>query len=221
MIDSLSFGYQSRSTCLTPTGATASACTSSRGHIRLLSLAMAMSAVALLAPTEASAIGECANNIYVGCSNAGGVCSPVDSGVGPTGHCTTSGVRGEFECNCVGASAPPPDPCSDRTATGKIVCTIKRPVVTQHETEYPKVVFAPGDIVEVNADGCVQTGGHGNTWKRYANPYGPAGLYEGLIRIPTGTKDSALVRINTVIGKQLQVTGAGVPESQLFLHLGM
>ena len=52
------------------------------------------------------------------------------------------------------------------------------------------------------------------------NPIGP-GLYHGLIRIPTEqTTKGALVRINTVIGKHLQVTGIGVPQSQLVLHLG-
>ena len=86
----------------------------------------------------------------------------------------------------------------------------------------PTVLFAPGDIVNVTADGCVQTGGHGSTWKRYVNPSGPESdaIYHGLVRIPTGTQDSALVRINTVIGRQLQVTGAGVPVDQLVLHLG-
>jgi hypothetical protein len=99
------------------------------------------------------------------------------------------------------------------------VCRIDEPIVTQHEFEYSRVVFAPGDIVDVSADGCVQTGGFGDTWKRYVNPIGP-GFYHGLIRIPTGTKDSALVRINTVIGRPLHVTGVGVPESQLVLNLG-
>jgi hypothetical protein len=105
---------------------------------------------------------------------------------------------------------------------GENYCTIEQPNVTQHETAYPSVLFAPGDIVEVSADGCVQTGGSGNTWKRYVNPSGPNSdrLYHGLIRISTGTKDSALVRLNTVMEKQLTVTGTGVPISQLMLNLG-
>jgi hypothetical protein len=103
---------------------------------------------------------------------------------------------------------------------GKIVCNINEPKVTQHESEYPKIVFAPHDIVDVSADGCVQTGGLGDTWKRYVNPIGP-GLYHGLIRIPTEqTTKGALVRIRTAIGTHLHVTGTGVAESQLFLHLG-
>ena len=83
-------------------------------------------------------------------------------------------------------------------------------------------MFAPGDIVDVTADGCVQTGGSGSTWKRYVNPSGAnsASLYHGLIRIPTGTKDSALVRINSVVARHLTVTGQGVTPSQLVLSLG-
>jgi hypothetical protein len=112
--------------------------------------------------------------------------------------------------------------CSDRTKTGQFDCVIEQPNVTQHETEYPKIVFAPGDIVEVNADGCVQTGGWGSTWKRYVNPGGPNSdrLYHGLVRIPTATANSALVRINSVVGRYLVVTGQGVPEANLVLHLG-
>jgi hypothetical protein len=123
-----------------------------------------------------------------------------------------------------GRNPPPPlDPgCGNRNITGTIHCTINQPPVNAHETIVSSVLFAPKDVVTVTADGCVQTGGHGNTWKRYVNPSGPnsASLYHGLIRIPTGTKGGALVRINTVIGRQLAVTGQGVPIDQLVLHLG-
>lgn len=76
--------------------------------------------------------------------------------------------------------------------------------------------------MEVTADGCVQTGGHGDTWKRYVNPSDPDGkdLYHGMIRIPTGTKESALVKINSVMENQILVTGAGIEVSQLVLSLG-
>jgi hypothetical protein len=187
----------------------------------LFALAMTMSAAVLLAPTEANA-QKCTPRRDGGCAKSN-VCSPVDRGVEP-GQCKTEGSSADhLECNCVGGKpTPPPDPCSDRTAMGKIVCNIWEPIVTQHESEYPNIVFAPGDIVQVSADGCVQSGGFGATWKRYVNPTGNNAdrLYHGLIRLPTGTKDSALVRIYTVIGRNLRVTGIGVPESQLFLHLG-
>jgi hypothetical protein len=219
MNDPLRFGDQSCSIPLRAAGRRAR----SRNHIQLFLLAVAISAAAFLAPTEATA-RACRGNINIGCTTEGAVCSPVEVGIGPSGHCRTNHApRGERECDCVGTPAPPaPDPCSDRTAMGKIECTINEPVVTQHETEYPTVVFAPGDIVDVKADGCIQTGGWGDTWKRYVNPTGDNTdrYYHGLIRIPTGTKDSALVRIETVIGRHLHVTGLGVPESQLVLHLG-
>ena len=118
---------------------------------------------------------------------------------------------------------PSLDPrCSDRTATGKFECTIYEPAVTRHETTYPNVAFAPGDVLDITADGCVQRGGTGKTWARYANPSGANGdLYHGLIRLPTATPaGGGLVRIQTVIGKPQTVTGAGVALSELVLHLG-
>ncbi len=129
---------------------------------------------------------------------------------------------------CPPAPPPPPPPplldpgCGNRSIQGTIHCTIDQPNVTRPETEYPTVLFAPGDIVDVVADGCVQTGGAGNTWKRYVNPSGPnsATLYHGLIRIPFGDPKSTLVEIRTVIGKHLAVTSAVVPLSLLDLHLG-
>jgi hypothetical protein len=125
--------------------------------------------------------------------------------------------------------------CSDRSATGKFVCPIDRPIVNRPEFVYSNVVFAPGDTVYVKADGCVQTGGgigSGNTWKRYVNPGGANSdhLYHGLVRIPTaklaGTDvGNSLPRIKNVVGRSLFVTGktadgVDVPTSKLVLHLG-
>jgi len=203
---------------------TTNACARFRKHIALFGLAVTISAV-LLAPPAIHA-QRCAGNIHDGCTNEGAVCRPVTSGFGQSGRCTTSGSNHPHaprECNCLGAPEPAVDPrCSNRSGTGKFDCIINQPVVTQHETEYPAIAFAPGDVVDVKADGCVQTGGTGKTWKRYVNPTGANSdrLYHGLIRIPTGTKDSALVRINTVMERHLLVTGTGVPLSQLVLHLG-
>jgi hypothetical protein len=87
---------------------------------------------------------------------------------------------------------------------------------------YSNVVFAPGDVVVVGAGGCVQTGGSGNTWKLYVKPSGPDAdhLYHGLIRIPTATPGNGLDRINDIKDQNLTVTGAGVRQSDLVLHLG-
>lgn len=186
-------------------------------------LAISISGMALFAPPAINA-QACANGgINVGCLSPGAACSPVDTGGGTSGRCKTSLPVGERECNCVGTPIPSIDPrCGDRTAKGKFDCRINRPPVNNLETPIPDVVFAPGDIVQVKADGCVQTGGFGNTWKRYVNPTGGDSdrLYHGLIRIPTGTKNSDLVPINTVIGRDLRVTGLGLPVSQLALSLG-
>jgi hypothetical protein len=146
-----------------------------------------------------------------------------------------SGLTGTNFTQCVKSCvqrcpAPPPPPqptpdpgCSNRSIQGKITCTIYEPEVTKRETVYPNIQFAPNDIVDVKADGCVQTGGWGDTWKRYVNPTGDGtnDKYHGLIRIPTAKPaGSGLVRIQSVIGKLQTVTGADVPLSQLVLHLG-
>lgn len=150
----------------------------------------------------------------------------------PDSPCVELKARERAQCiaqcqqKCRPIKPPPPllDPrCGSRAGTGRFNCTIDQPIVTQHETEYPSVQFAPGDIVEVRADGCVQTGGVGPTWKRYVNPTGDGinTKYHGLIRIPTAKPaGSGLVRIQTVIGRLQEVTGVGVPPSQLVLHLG-
>jgi hypothetical protein len=51
---------------------------------------------------------------------------------------------------------------------------------------YEQISFRPGDTLLVSAGGCVQTGGHGLTWKRYVDPQGPNSdrLYHGLIGLP-------------------------------------
>jgi hypothetical protein len=77
---------------------------SSRNEIPLLWLGIAIWTTALLASTQASA-QMCKGNISVGCLSPGAVCSPVDSGVGPTGHCTTPPGQPSKDRDCVGASA--------------------------------------------------------------------------------------------------------------------
>jgi hypothetical protein len=71
-------------------------------------------------------------------------------------------------------------------STWRLVWRIDEPEVTERITEYPQIRFKPGDKVAISAGGCVQTGGHGKTWKRYFNPQGPNSnrLYHGLIWIP-------------------------------------
>ncbi len=106
------------------------------------------------------------------------------------------------------------------TANGlnQTVCRIDEPIVTQQLTQYPQVVFQPGETVTVNAGGCVQTGGTGATWKRYVNPSGPNSnrLYWGTISIPGATQ--GFVRVSDVIGQTLTVS-SGIRQP-LMLELG-
>src|SRR5256885_7654801 len=76
--------------------------------------------------------------------------------------------------------------------------TISEPNVQQRQTIYPQIIFHPGDQVTVRADGCVQSGGRGKSWRRYVNPKGPRTdrFYHGLISIPDATR--GLVRIQRV-----------------------
>jgi hypothetical protein len=96
------------------------------------------------------------------------------------------------------------------TSGTRTTCRIDQPTVTTRVTTYPQIVFKPGDVVNVSAGGCVQTGGHGKTWKRYVNPSGPNSdrLYHGLIQIPGVQSD--LVRIAGVVGHAVKVPN-GVP----------
>jgi hypothetical protein len=95
---------------------------------------------------------------------------------------------------------------------------IDRPNVTQHMTDYPHVRFRFGDVVDVSAGGCVQTGGGGRTWKRYVNPSGKDAdrYYHGLIVVPGAIAES---RIEDVIGKELVVRTDPDP-ARAFLQLG-
>jgi hypothetical protein len=66
---------------------------------------------------------------------------------------------------------------------------IDQPVVERPYFEYKPVIFSPGDVITITADGCVQTAGLGRTWKKYVNPSGsdsgpPNGLYYGTVTIP-------------------------------------
>lgn len=69
------------------------------------------------------------------------------------------------------------------------------PRVNQATTEYKmpqdrSIPLKPGDEVTVDACGCVQTGGKGNTWKLYVTPRGAGSetLYHGLIWVQNAAK---------------------------------
>jgi hypothetical protein len=69
---------------------------------------------------------------------------------------------------------------------GHTVWRISSPNVVQKTTTYPSIAVVAGDSVQLFAGGCVQTGGHGFTWKRYVNPSGPKSdhYYHGMVGIP-------------------------------------
>jgi hypothetical protein len=99
---------------------------------------------------------------------------------------------------------------ADSGCTGRTLpldCWVHEPIVTQPSTTYPTIQFLPGDHVSVDAGGCVQTGGHGATWKRYVDPASDNGLYHGLINIPGAT--GGTVQIWTAVGRTFTVGGSG------------
>ena len=85
-------------------------------------------------------------------------------------------------------ASPPQEPdgkvthtVSGNTETWRIdEPNVKKPII-----EFQQIRFQPGDQVRVTAGGCVQTGGHGKTWKRYLDPLPESDqLYHGMILIP-------------------------------------
>jgi len=99
---------------------------------------------------------------------------------------------------------------ADAGCTGRTLpldCWVHEPIVTQPSATYPTIQFLPGDHVFVDAGGCVQTGGHGATWKRYVNPSSDNGLYHGSINIPGAT--GGLVQLWTAVGRSFTVSAGG------------
>lgn len=79
---------------------------------------------------------------------------------------------------------------------------ISRPVVSQPLFDYKSIVLLPGEQIGINAEGCVQTGGAGSTWKRYVNPSGSNSdrLYFGSMEIP-GVLNN--MRLSTLLGQTI------------------
>jgi hypothetical protein len=53
---------------------------------------------------------------------------------------------------------------------------IDYPSIDRSLTDYPAITFNPGDVVTLDASGCVQSGGFGSTGKRYVNPDDGSGI---------------------------------------------
>jgi hypothetical protein len=96
-----------------------------------------------------------------------------------------------------------------RTDTTHEWCHIDRPDVTVSTESYPSVRFCPGDAVKIAAQGCVQTGGSGKTWKDYVNPKDAGSQYFGQINIPGVT--SGLVPLKSVVNStSLPASSGGI-----------
>jgi hypothetical protein len=87
---------------------------------------------------------------------------------------------------------------------------------------YGWISFKPGDAITIYAGGCVQTGGHGATWKSYTYPSGDnsGDLYSGTIVIPGVIPGPQ--RIAGALNRQWHVGDDLQPPDlkQLYLQLG-
>jgi hypothetical protein len=108
------------------------------------------------------------------------------------------------------------------------VWLIKEPDVGANVAHYafkphPDIKFQPGDGITIEAGGCVQTGGVGDTWKRYVDPRGPDSdkYYAGTIWIPGVIGDRApnITRIKDALGTRWGVPGTA-NLANLYLMLG-
>jgi hypothetical protein len=90
---------------------------------------------------------------------------------------------------------------------------IDYPSVDRSLTDYPAITFNPGDVVTVDAGGCVQSGGLGKTWKRYVNPDDGSGKldsqYYGTVQIVGVTGDNNPESILHWIGPSFIIPQSG------------
>ncbi|MFC0842316.1 OmpL47-type beta-barrel domain-containing protein [Streptomyces noboritoensis] len=101
----------------------------------------------------------------------------------------TGAAHAADTANCGPGSTSDRDAVCTLTTTDATHMRIDQPFVAGPSYEYDRIVFQPGDEITIDAGGCVQTGGSGETWKRYLDPRGsgsgyPAGLYWGWVTIP-------------------------------------
>ncbi len=105
----------------------------------------------------------------------------------------------------------------------EITWRIDSPSVTQRETIYNNIDFRSGDRISIQAGGCVQTGGHGDTWKSYVHPVGDESRlrYSGLLWIPGVTGGSLSPIVGMLLPKTFVVPEVpNVSASSIKLHLG-
>jgi hypothetical protein len=103
---------------------------------------------------------------------------------------------------------------------------IDQPLITQPQSSYPDVTYQAGDTLVLNAGGCAQSGGHGDTWYNYVSPQANAGEYYGMVDLPrigvgSGSSSDAPAwsKIQDIAGRDYPVL-TGSLDKNLFLSLG-
>jgi hypothetical protein len=111
--------------------------------------------------------------------------------------------------------------CQDSPGHTVTTCRIDRPIVTQRAFQYRAIRFRPGDVVTVEAGGCVGTGRSTGGWRRFVDPSGLDAdrLFHGLIRIPGHPPGGGPVRIQSLVGRPLTIP-TPLPPGNSFLSLG-
>jgi hypothetical protein len=84
-----------------------------------------------------------------------------------------------------------------------ITWTINEPNVKKSSEPFTQIRFQKNDEIYVTAGGCVQTGGHGKTWKRYVNPSGDGTAYYYFAKIQIPGVTSGLVRMDKFLNRKL------------------
>src|SRR5664279_5141960 len=96
---------------------------------------------------------------------------------------------------------------------GREAWHIEFPSVDRSLTDYTAIRLNPGDVVRLSASGCVQTGGHWQTWRRYVDPDDGSGhldsQYYGTVQIAGVTGDNNPQTIKHWIGPPFVVPVAG------------
>ncbi len=99
-----------------------------------------------------------------------------------------------------------------------ITWTIKEPNVKKSSEAFYQIRFQKNDEIYITAGGCVQTGGHGQTWKRYVNPSGDNSAYYYFAKIQIPGVTFGLVRMEQFLNRNLVFPLN--PDESSFLILG-